>query len=105
MATILTDENFDEKIAETDKLVLVDFFADWCAPCRMLGPILEKIEKEMEDKIVLMKINLDQAPKTADKFNVDKIPTVFFFKAGKQVANFVGLISEDAIKEIIWKNL
>jgi thioredoxin 1 len=101
MAEILTDENFDKKLAETDKLVMVDFFATWCGPCQVIGPILEKIAEEMKDKIVLYKVNVEEAPMNSQKYGAERIPTIAFFKAGKAVAGFVGLMPEERIKEII----
>ncbi|MFH1968287.1 MAG: thioredoxin [bacterium] len=101
MAIILTDENFESEIKSTDKLVLVDFFAEWCEPCHMLAPVLEKIAEDLKDKIVLLKVNLDNAPQTAGKFGVEKIPTVILFKNGKPISGFVGLASELSIKNWI----
>ena len=101
MTDILTDENFDKKIIETDKLVVVDFFATWCGPCQVIGPMLEKIAKEMQDKIVLHKVDVEGAPINSQKYGAERIPTVIMFKAGKPVSGFVGLIPEDRIKEII----
>jgi thioredoxin len=95
----LTDENFEKEINATDKFVLVDFFAVWCGPCSVLGPILEKIAEQFKDKVVLMKANTDDVPVNAQKFGIDKIPAVYLFKNGKQINNFVGLIPEPAIKE------
>lgn len=99
MITILNDENFDKEISDSKKLVLVDFFATWCEPCSMLAPILEKVVDELKEKIILMKANLDDAPKTAEKFGIEKIPTVMLFNAGKPVSGFVGLQSESSIKK------
>jgi len=99
MGIILTDENFDKEIQNKDKPVLVDFFATWCEPCSMLAPILEKVADELKDKIILLKANLDDIPLTAQKFKVDRIPTVALFKDGKPVSGFVGLKSEADIKE------
>lgn len=99
MAIILNDENFEKEVNSQEKLVLVDFFADWCEPCSMLAPILEKVEKDFAGKIFLMKANLDSVPLVAQKFGVEKIPTVVLFKAGKPVSGFVGLASEVSIKE------
>jgi thioredoxin 1 len=101
MTTILTDENFKKEISGTDKMVLVDFFATWCEPCTMLAPILEKIAEDLNEKIVLMKINIDDAPKTAGEFEVEKIPTVILFKNGNPISGFVGLAQESSIKEWI----
>jgi len=94
----LTDENFDKEVNAQDKLVLVDFFATWCEPCSMLAPILEKVAEEFKEKIVLMKANLDSAPLSAQKFSVEKIPTVVLLKNGKLISGFVGLSSEQSIK-------
>ena len=78
---------------------MVDFFADWCGPCQVLGPILEKIAEQYKNDVVLMKANLDDLPATAQKFGVEKIPTVILFKDGKPINGFVGLVPENAIKE------
>ncbi len=94
----LTDENFDKEVNAQDKLVLVDFFATWCEPCSMLAPILEKVAEGFKDKIILMKANLDETPSAAQKFNVEKIPTVVLFKNGKPISGFVGLSSEQSIR-------
>ena len=99
--TILTDENFESEVKKSDKLVLVDFFATWCEPCTMLAPVLEKVAEDLKEKIVLMKANLDDAPKMAEKFGVEKIPTVILFKKGKAISGFVGLAPEANIKEWI----
>ena len=96
---MLTDENFEKEINATDKFILVDFFATWCDPCSMLAPILEKIEKDFNGRFLLMKTNLDGAPLTAQKFNVDSIPNVILFKNGKPISGFVGLRPESAIKD------
>lgn len=101
MAITLTDENFDKEVASTDKLVLVDFFATWCEPCSMLAPVLEKVAKDLQGEVVLLKANLDDIPKTAGKFGVEKIPTVILFKDGKPISGFVGLAPESSIKEWI----
>jgi len=101
MTTHLTDENFEKEINSTDKLVLVDFYADWCGPCKTLGPILEKIAEEMKDSLTLLKANVDNTPQNAGKFGVEKIPTIVLFKGGKVISGFVGLVPEQAIKEWI----
>lgn len=95
----ITDENFDKEVASTDKFVLVDFFATWCEPCMVLGPIIEKVAQHFKDKLILIKANVDDFPKSAQKFNVDRIPCVVLFKDGKPVNGFVGLIPEKNIKE------
>jgi thioredoxin 1 len=99
MEIILTDENFDKEVNATDKFVLVDFFAVWCEPCQVLGPIIERVAEQFKDKVVLMKANLDNNPLAAQKFRVERIPTVVLFKNGEPINGFVGLIPEKAIKE------
>lgn len=96
---ILTDENFEQEIQKSEKPILVDFFATWCEPCSVLGPILEKAEKDMAGKFILAKVNLDQAPKTSQKFGIEKIPTVMLFRNGKPIDGFVGLLPESTLKE------
>ncbi len=98
----ITDENFDIEIAGQSLPVAVDFFATWCGPCKLLGPVLEKVAEEMKDKFVLLKADLDNIPKTAQKFGIDRVPTVVLFKGAKPVAGFVGLMQEEAIKQ--WLN-
>jgi thioredoxin 1 len=98
MITNLTDENFDEEIKKLEKPVLVDFFATWCGPCEVLGPVLEKVAEGFGDKVVLAKVNVDQFPVTSGKFNIDRIPNVILFKDGKPVDSFIGLMPEPAIK-------
>ena len=101
MENILSEENFDEELTATDKFVIVDFYATWCGPCAVLGPIIEKIAGELKEKVVLFKIDVDNFPNTSQKYNIEKIPTVHLFKNGKSINNFVGLMSEALIKEWI----
>ncbi|MDO8639745.1 MAG: thioredoxin [bacterium] len=101
----LNDQNFEKEVTASQKPVLVDFFASWCNPCSVLGPILEKISKDFEGRFVLFKANLDNVPITAQKFNVDVIPTVVLFKEGKPVDSFVGLQTEQVIKKWLEGNL
>lgn len=101
MPIILTDENFDKEIESADKLALVDFFATWCAPCSALAPILEKVAEDLKEKVVLFKVNVDDAPKASAKFEVEKIPTVVLFKGGQAISGFVGMSDEESIKKWI----
>ena len=95
----LTDQNFEKEIQNAKIPVLVDFFAPWCAPCFVLTPILEKLAKDLEGKIFLTKANLDDIPLAAQKFEIDRIPTVILFKNGKPVGGFIGLRPEIVIRE------
>jgi thioredoxin len=100
----LNDQNFEEEIQKADKPILVDFWADWCTPCFMLGPILEKLAEEYEDKIVLAKVNLDVASLTAQKYGIERIPTVILFKWGRPISGFLGLRPEPAIRQWLEEN-
>lgn len=90
MELILTSENFDAAIRNTDKPVLVDFFATWCGPCRMLAPVLEQLAAEHADTLTVGKVNVDDAPDLAARFGVVSIPTLILFRAGKAVKKNVG---------------
>lgn len=99
MIKTLTDASFDAEIKTQGKLVLVDFFATWCGPCQILGPILEKLSDNFKDRIVFAKADVDQIPTNAQKFSVERIPTVIVFKDGKVVNTFVGVMPENTIKD------
>ena len=105
MPIILTDENFEKEIQKTEKMSLVDFYATWCEPCSMLAPILEKLEKEFEEKIFLLKANVDDVQLNAQKFKVDRIPMVVLFKSGKPISSFTGFKPESDVKEWLEKNI
>jgi len=94
-----TDQNFDQEVLKSDKPALVDFWAPWCGPCQMMGPIIEELAKEMGDKVKVGKINVDENPDTAAKFGVMSIPTIKIFKDGKIVKEFVGVQNKDSLKE------
>ena len=99
--TILTDENFESEVLKADLPVLVDFYADWCGPCQMLRPIIEELSEEFQGKAKIAKINVDEAPKTAEKYGIMSIPTVILFKEGKEVTRQMGLTTKEVLKELI----
>ena len=99
----LTDSNFNDEVISSDKPVLVDFWAEWCMPCRMLGPILEKVADTYAGKVKVGKLNVDTNPVSASSYKVTGIPTLLMFKDGNIVDNAVGLLPEDALQEMIEK--
>ncbi|NMC36725.1 MAG: thioredoxin [Bacteroidales bacterium] len=92
MALEVNDNNFDEIVLKSDKPVLVDFWAEWCGPCRMIAPIVEDISKEYEGKVLVAKCDVDNCPGVAAKFGIRNIPTVLFFKNGKVADKQVGAV-------------
>jgi len=98
---ILTDVSFENEVLKSELPVLVDFFAEWCGPCKMQGPIIEELAKEVEGRVKLVEVNVDEAPKTAQKYGIMSIPTLVLFKGGQVVKQMVGFRGkEDLIKEI-----
>ena len=95
-------ENFDEEVIGFEGRVLVDFWAEWCAPCRMLGPVVEEIANEHDD-IVVCKVNIDTEQKLAMKYRVVSIPTLISFQHGEVTAKNVGVISKDEILRMVGK--
>ena len=98
---IITEENFENEVLNSDKPVLVDFWAQWCGPCRMLGPIIEEIANDYEGKVKVGKVNVDEQPNLASKYGIASIPTVIVFKNGKPEKTLVGLRSKNEIDNMI----
>ena len=96
---VVSEENFQEAIKKG--LVLVDFYADWCGPCRTLTPVLERIAGELQGKASIVKIDVDSAQKVASTFGITSIPTLILFNDGQEVDRVVGLQSGDALKKLI----
>ena len=101
---VATKTNFQE-LLEDSKLVIVDFWATWCGPCRMLSPILDEVEAEMADKITVVKVNVDDADEIAAQFRIMSIPTLLFFKNGQVIDKTVGAMPKATLVEKIKANL
>jgi thioredoxin 1 len=93
----ITDANFDSEVLKNNKPVLVDFWAVWCGPCQMQGPIVEEVAKAMDGKATVGKLNVDENPAMAQKFSVMSIPTLMIFKGGTVVKQFVGVQSKESL--------
>ena len=100
MAVIINSENFESIVMKADKTVLLDFYADWCPPCKLLMPVIEEISAENPD-ILVGKINIDNSPELAEKFNVTTVPSLFVIKNGAVVSSSVGVKPKRAILEMV----
>ena len=100
MAKEITDSNFKDLI-NSDKPVVVDFWAPWCGPCKMLGPIVDELANDFEGKAIIGKMNIDENSEVSSQFGIRSIPTILFFKNGEQVDKVVGLLTKPALEEKI----
>ena len=96
----LTEDNFEKEVLKAKETVIVDFYADWCGPCKMQSPILDEIAKE-NDKVKVCKINVDEEPEITENYNIMSIPTIMVFKKGEKTKEFVGLTPKEKILEEI----
>ena len=101
----VTDAEFDSTVLQSDKLVILDFWAEWCQPCKMLSPTVEEIAGEYEATVKVGKLNVDDNPETATKYGIRGIPTLLFFKGGQVVQQMVGVKSKAEIKKVIDEDL
>lgn len=101
----LTDDSFGTKVLQAEGAILVDFWAEWCGPCKMIAPILDEIAEEFEGKLTVTKLNIDENPATAPKYGIRGIPTLLLFKSGEVAATKVGALSKGQLKEFLTANL
>ena len=103
MATDIRQDNFDTFISQSDKPLLVDFWATWCGPCRMLSPVVEEVSREHENELTVGKVNVDDCPELAQKFGVMSIPTLILFKDGQPVDKRIGYMPKNELEQMLKK--
>ena len=100
-----SDGTFDADVLQNDKAVLLDFWAEWCGPCKMIAPLLDDIAGKYEDKLAIVKLNVDENPNTAQKFGIRSIPTLILFKDGAVQAQMMGAMPKSQLEEFLDTNL
>ena len=100
-----TDGNFEAEVLKSDKPVLIDFWAPWCGPCKAIGPLVEELAGEYQDRIKVLKLNVDDTSKTAETYGVRSIPTLMMFKDGKLQDTLIGLAPKEKIEDFVKKSL
>ena len=105
MIQTLTDATFQEQVIRSDKLAVVDFSAEWCGPCRMVGPIIHQLDEEFEGRIFFGEVNVDENPQITMQYKVRNIPTVLFFKNGEVVEKQVGAVAKSVYKTLVEKHI
>lgn len=105
MALAVTKDNFQKEVMESEKPVLLDFWAAWCGPCRMVAPTIDKLSQEYEGKAVIGKVNVDEEQSLAEQFKVMSIPSIFILKNGEVVEKMVGARSQEELSELLDKHI
>lgn len=97
----VNDFSFDQEVINSDKPVLVDFWAEWCMPCKMLSPVIEEVAKSLEGQVEVVKVNIDENPMSASQLGITSIPTMVLFESGKPIGKIVGFQPKEQIEETI----
>ena len=105
LVTDVSDSQFEQKVLQSDKLTLVDFWAEWCGPCKAIAPIVSEIATAYEGKINVMKMDIDQNPETPTKFHIKGIPTLILFKNGEMIDQVVGAVPKDRLETMLKKHV
>ncbi len=105
MAKVFTDANFDSEVLQSDKVSIVDFWAEWCGPCRVVGPIVEELAKDYDGKAVIGKLNVDENPEVTTKYGIRNIPTLLFIKNGEVVDKQVGAVPKSVLEQKLQSHL
>jgi thioredoxin 1 len=105
MAKVFTNETFESEILNGKGPALVDFYADWCGPCRMVAPIIEELSHDYEGKVTIGKVNVDDTPEIAGKFGIRSIPTIIMFKDGEVMETQIGALPKEHLKQLIDKHI
>jgi thioredoxin 1 len=101
MATAVTEQSFEEEVLQSDKPVIVDFWAEWCGPCHAVSPVLDRIVEERGDELKLVKVNIDEQPALSQRFGVQSIPTMILFKNGEPAAAAIGAQPKPALEKAL----
>ena len=101
----ISDDNFDSEVLKSDKPVLIDFWAEWCGQCKVLGPVIDEVAEDYSDRVKFVKLNIDNNPSNTQKFGIRGIPTLLLFKNGEKIDTSVGVLSKSELASFLDKNL